>query len=138
VLLVGRLLVSLAVVLGVMWLVARRMRKGGRTAKQSPIEVLGRQQLSRHSAVFVVRVAEQALVVGVTDGSVSLLSTADVDSVRAPESVRTEADRPAPAAHRAKTAAVPAARSTRLSGSAVSPQTWRQTVDALRDLTSRA
>ena len=38
---VGRLLVSLAVVLGVMWLLARRMRKGGRRKDTRLIDVLG-------------------------------------------------------------------------------------------------
>ncbi|WP_375494012.1 flagellar biosynthetic protein FliO, partial [uncultured Jatrophihabitans sp.] len=71
--LLGRLTVSLAAVLGIVWLLARRMRKSGRGGGQGLIDVLGRQQLSRSASIAVVHVGDQALIVGVTDGQVSVL-----------------------------------------------------------------
>lgn len=158
--LVGRLLLSLAVVLGLMWLIARRMRRsGGRTKNGKLIEVLSRQQLTKASSVAVIRILDQALIVGVTDGQVAVLGQSDLGAVR--EALDVEPARPAGPARTAnrtagRTAAVPAARTTSaarrqaalagldaapragaLSGSALSLSTWRQTVDTLRDLTVR-
>jgi flagellar protein FliO/FliZ len=146
----GRLLVSLAAVLGIMWLLARRMRKGGRAKDTRLIDVLGRQQLSRNASLAVVRVGEQALVIGVTDAQVSVLGETDLGTAQA--MVAAAASTPVPAkralrtAHRAPgrhagaEADEPAASDSRpaLSGSALSPQTWRQTVESLRELTSRS
>jgi flagellar protein FliO/FliZ len=151
VMLVGRLLVSLAVVLGVLWLIARRAQRRGGRRRQSPIEVLGRQQLGRHSAVAVVRVAGQTLILGVTDGAVSLLTTAEIEDAAA---LAAEARHAAPAPSiapgaataasvaasipaRGRSSARPAQEKSALAGSALSPGTWRQTVDTLRDLTAR-
>jgi flagellar protein FliO/FliZ len=174
---VGRLLLSLAFVLGVMWLIARRVRKSpSRVRNTKLIDVIGRQQLTKSSSIAVVRVLDQALILGVTDGQVTVLSEADVAKVeahldapadektplrtRAPRvslpsfaAPKAPADAPAtPAAptgsrplppNRAVPAgAVPAAeavahRKSALAGSALSPGTWRATVDSIRDLTVR-
>jgi flagellar protein FliO/FliZ len=180
--LIGRLLVSLAAVLGVMWLLARRMKKGGRGRDAGLIDVLGRQQLSRNSAVTVVRIGEQALVLGVTDAQVSVLGQTDLPTALAARDAlkpavkaaarqrrpagevrpaRTRPARPAPAAATAPIApapaqrpvdhpaARPAARPTNrtaeppaprspLAGSALSPQTWKQTIESLREMTTRS
>ena len=56
--------------------------------------MLARQQLTRGSSVAVVRVADQALVLGVTDGQVTLLAETDLATVEEYEpatSVRREA-----------------------------------------------
>lgn len=169
---IGRLLVSLAAVLGLMWLLARRMRKGGRLKDTRLIDVLGRQQLSRNASVAVVRVGEQALVIGVTDAQVSVLGETDLGAAQAmvaagsttPVKPRRTTRAPAPAGNRADaTRRAPAGRHatgsddiefddirlpdststaarqrSALSGSALSPQTWRQTVESLRELTSRS
>jgi flagellar protein FliO/FliZ len=183
--LVGRLLISLAFVLGVMWLIARRVRKQpSRVRNTKLIDVIGRQQLTKGSSIAVVRILDQALVIGVTDGHVSVLGEADIAKVeahveaapeRTPIRIRmprlTEAtagvpaasrplppNRPAPvAASRPETAAATAADATQrrtalaaqvaedvpprksaLAGSALSPGTWRATVDSIRDLTVRS
>jgi flagellar protein FliO/FliZ len=150
---IGRLLISLAAVLGVMWLLARRMRKGGRAKDTRLIDVLGRQQLSRNASVAVVRVGEQALVIGVTDAQVSVLGETDLGAAQAmvAASSAAPAKRAAPAAvrttrvvpegrHASPSAddadAPPAARGA-LTGSALSPHTWKQAVESLRELTSR-
>jgi len=145
--LVGRLLISLAVVLGLMWLVARRMKRSGGHGKNGKlIELLSRQQLTRSSSVAVVRVLDQGLILGVTDGQVAVLGEVELDAIqeavaanetaKASHPVRAvRAPRPArPAAD------VPANGTTArgaLAGSALSLSTWRQTVDSLRDLTAR-
>ncbi len=150
--LVGRLLVSLSVVLGLMWLLARRMNKGGRLKNTRLVDVLGRQQVSRAASVAVVRVMDRALIVGVTDGQVSVLGETDLAAVEQ----RLEEAAPAkpavrPARITARTAPssttarpAPAGRAHHdeaprkaLAGSALSPETWRQTLESLRELTVR-
>lgn len=82
VLAVLRLAVSLGVVLTLLVLLARWARKrgvggtvGGRTGVE--VELLTRRALSRGSALHVVRVGEQVLVLGVTDQQVSVLRELD-------------------------------------------------------------
>lgn len=155
--LIGRLLVSLAAVLGLMWFIGRRMRKGGRAKATQLIDVLGRQALSRNASVAVVRVGEQALIVGVTDAQVSVLAETDLGAALAMTTAATEprnassrrtSARPARSGRHtgasgtvapvpAATDEHPPAKATALSGSALSPQTWRQTIDSLRELTTR-
>jgi len=207
--LVGRLLISLAVVIGLIWLVAKKMRGGRRGGLRSDrlIDVLGRQNLSRTSSVAVLRVADRALIVGVTDSSVRMLGELELDAVQATlaemdpstrrsgiprqrtahDAVRdprdildaptylsdtylddgrlpgTASDIPSSPAELAGTLTAadieaiharragaangvipgrspktrPARDTGGLAGSALSPATWRQTLDALRDLTAR-
>jgi flagellar protein FliO/FliZ len=75
--LVLRVLLSLAVVLGLFWMVARTgsRRLGGRD--RALIRVRGRQALSRGSSLAVVEVGSRLLVVGVSDGGVRLLTEMD-------------------------------------------------------------
>ncbi|MHB1065101.1 MAG: FliO/MopB family protein [Georgenia sp.] len=72
-----RVALSLAVVLAVLWFVARQLN--GRTAatRRVPITVLGRQNLSRRAGMAVVEVGGRTLVVGVTDTGVRLLTELD-------------------------------------------------------------
>lgn len=149
---VGRLLVSLAAVLGLMWFVGRRVRKGGKgkTKNTRLIDVLGRQQLSRNSSVAVVRVGEQALIIGVTDGNVNVLGETDLGAAQAivasgeiarPRSRSDRAPSPSAGSHRAPTLVdkpSAAERRTAISGSALSPQTWKQTIESLREMTARS
>lgn len=77
--LLARLVISLAVVLGLMlgaaWVIRRRggsfMRRMG---KNLPLEVMARQSLGRSASVQVVRMGERALVLGVTDHQVTYLT----------------------------------------------------------------
>jgi flagellar protein FliO/FliZ len=97
----GRMLVSLAVVLGFMWLIARKMKKPGRAGNSGLVEVLGRRQLSRTASVAVVRVLDQALVLGITDGQVSLIGETDLaaaEEATARPAVERRSPRPRPAA----------------------------------------
>ena len=187
----GRLLVSLAFVLGLMWLLARRVKRPTK-ANGKLVDVLSRQQLTRTASVAVVRVGEQALILGVTDGQVSVLGEADLGQIQAQletqipvrptrRAARLSATDPAaltvaslssatlptvnrtvpkpavtsapgrhsaaaesrpevhPEVHPDVVASVTKPESRKaLSGSALSPDTWRQTIDALRDLTVRS
>ncbi len=192
----ARLLVSLAVVLGLMWVIARRLRKTGtRRGRRQGIEVLERASLSRSASVALVRVHNRTYVLGVADAAVSVLSdittdleldgVLDADSADGPveidpprsatdRSPRAEAAPRRPAASPAATAVRVAPRSdasgrgrnipvagshtpapaqsprgshrhgsdterrSALSGSALSPQTWQQTLNTLRDITARS
>lgn len=83
--LLGRLVLSLTVVLVLMALAARAVRRyrvglGGRRPG-APVEVLARAGLGRHSSVSVIRTGRRTLVVGVTDTAVSLLADLDPDEL---------------------------------------------------------
>jgi flagellar protein FliO/FliZ len=76
---IGRLLLALCFVLGLMWAVGRWAKVHGRGGKGSQVlTVLARQQLSRNSSVALVRVLDRAIVLGVTDGQISMLGDADL------------------------------------------------------------
>jgi flagellar biosynthetic protein FliO len=93
--LLARLVVSLAVVLGLMlgaaWVLRRR--GGGFTRPSGVTEVIARQSLSRTASLQVVRVGERTLVLGVTEQSVSYLTEADGDELRPTIDVRAGARR---------------------------------------------
>ena len=155
---IGRVLVSLAAVLGVMWVIARRVRKSGGGGKNATrvIEVLDRTSLSKSASVAVVRVGDRALVLGVADAQVSVLGETDLGAARkaqaaagpgkraAHRTVRVPAEAleaPVVAPQRQDTPPAAPQRGQEpagaLAGSALSPQTWKQTIESLRDLTSR-
>ena len=79
--LVVRLAFSLAVVLGLLTLLARVGAKRFRGSSDAPIRVVHRQALSRGSAVAVVSVGSRVLVVGTTEQQVSLLTELDPDEL---------------------------------------------------------
>jgi flagellar protein FliO/FliZ len=143
-----RVVFSLLVVLGLMWglaKLARRPLSGNRGG--GVLSVLNRQQLGRNSSVTVVRVADRALILGVTETQVSLLGEAELDAFEAPDE---------PAERRR---AVPLIESDtadgetdhlppvdqlpvdqlpgRLDGSVLSRKTWSSTLDFLRERTAR-
>ncbi len=103
-LLLLRMAVSLALVLGLLVLLARyAARRGlGRASGASGprLEVLARQQLSRGASMQIVRVADQILLIGVSDAGVRVLtrlSAADLeegppDGAQEPDGVDTDVD----------------------------------------------
>lgn len=123
-----QVVVSLAVVLGLMWLAARVLKRTGVARGGDAIELLARQPLSRNSAVAVVRVADRALVLGVAEQGVTLVAETDLAAVQAALAT--------PARERRRPA-LPTQERSRAAGSAVSPETWRTAVDVLRDRTAR-
>lgn len=178
-----RLVASLAVVVGLMLLLAKIVGKRYGARAGAPVQVLHRQQLSRSASVAVISVGSRVLVVGTTDHQVSLLTEidpeeiADLDAgddlegldgpedgdllvvpptlvpaaapvsapVAAPVSARSltalasvvtgpstgGSHRAAPASRRTPAVRRPAAADAgALSGSVLSPQTWRQALAA--------
>ena len=128
--LVLRIAFSLLIVLGLLWVLAKVARRPLSGRGGGVLAVLARQQLTRNSTVAVVRVLDRALILGVTDGQVNLLGEADLAALEHATSEPPErresviVERPTPA-------------SGRLDGSMLSPQTWAQTVQFLRDRTAR-
>ena len=123
---------SLLVVFGLMWglaKVAKRPLGGNRHA--GTLSVLNRQQLARGAAVTVVQVADKALILGVTDQQVSLLGETELEVFQKQVDHTHEKRRAVPLP--SNTAGTPGP----LEGSALSPRTWRSTMDFLRDRTTR-
>ena len=121
--LIVRIAFSLLVVLGLMWGLAKLARRPLAGRGGGALDVLARQQLSRGSSVAVVRVADRALVLGVTDSGVSLLADADADVFAEYTSQ--------PSIRRTKVELEPA-KGGRLAGSALSPTTWTQAASFFR------
>jgi flagellar protein FliO/FliZ len=133
--LVVRIGFSLLVVFGLMWMLAKLARRP-MARRGGTVTVLARQSLTRNASVAVVRVADRALVLGVTDGQVTLLAETDPAALERAEE---------PAGHRATVAVAPTASEAtalvagagRLDGSLLSPAMWGQTMNFVRERTVR-
>jgi flagellar protein FliO/FliZ len=115
--LVVRVVFSLAVVLGLLWFIARTSsrRLGGNA--RSMVRVVARQPLARSASLAVVEVGDRLLVVGVSEHGVSLLT--EMDPSELPSTVPaldSSAQAQVVAAHRAQTSRL----------GVLSGQTWRQ------------
>lgn len=124
-----RLVVSLAIVVGLLIVLARVGSKRFAGQRGDLVHVVHRQALTRTSSVAVVTVGTRVLVLGTTEQQVQLLTELDPDELEllaespaaldeAPSDA--EAARPAPTTVGS------------LSGSVLSPATWRQAVAAVR------
>lgn len=136
-LMVGRVVASLLVVVALAAIVARLARRATVRADGVGLRVIDRVGLSREASLAVVTVADRALVVGVTAGGVTLLTELDPSVLEAPEPPAAQ-DRDVPS--RAYEPPLPSRRTAaqqRGTGSVLDPRTWRQAVEALRDLTAR-
>ena len=137
---------SLLVVMGLLWGLARVIRRPlGVGRHHGPLSVLNRQQLTRSAAVTVVRVGDRAMILGVTDQHISLLGEAELDDFEKHEKHEKHAH-----PHRdhlpvdelaEEAGALPSAHPVpvrgRLDGSLLSPKTWTSTMDFLRERTTR-
>ncbi|MDY0892548.1 flagellar biosynthetic protein FliO [Frigoribacterium sp. CFBP9030] len=127
-----RVVLSLGVVLALLYVLQKRIVKGGRAGRQAAqVTVVARQGIGAKASVVVVDVEGERLVLGVTDASVTVLAAADrpVEPVAlelvpapaaAPARAATPAQAPAPSfaavlsAHRGDaTGAVPAPEAPR-------------------------
>jgi flagellar protein FliO/FliZ len=130
-----RIAFSLLVVLGIMWGLARVVRRPLGVRRAGTVAVLGRQQLSKGASVAIVKVADRAFLLGVTDGQVSMLAEVDPATV--------EETHPEPAVQRTSIPldslsalpTRPAAPNGALAGSVLSGQTWSQALRFLRERT---
>jgi len=122
-----RLVLSLAVVLGLLALAAKAARNGGfamggARRSSAPVAVLHRQGLAKSASLVVVRAADRALVLGVTDHTVSLLAEVDPSAVVLDQ----------PSSPVATNAPIEPARTPVLA-----TPSWRTAIDAMRDRTVR-
>ncbi|MEV0896839.1 flagellar biosynthetic protein FliO [Actinoplanes sp. NPDC049802] len=133
-----RVFLALLIVLMLMWLLAKAVRRPYAGRRAGPLAVLNRQQLSRGSAVAVVRVADRALVLGITDQQVSLLGEADIDAFETePEEHRDTLEVDTGGLTAKLPGRHPFGLGGRLDGSLLSPRTWSSTIDLLRERTTR-
>ncbi|UCN14154.1 flagellar biosynthetic protein FliO [Cellulomonas iranensis] len=139
-LLVGRVLLSLACVVGLVWYLARKLgaSRGAHDDREPTVHVVDRQSLSRGSGVAVVAVGSRRLLVGFGEQQVQLLT----ELRPVPELAPATTSASAPAAGSADAVPTPrpapdGARPGPLAGSVLSPQTWRATLRALQDRTVR-
>jgi flagellar protein FliO/FliZ len=156
---------SFSLVLLLMWGAARALRSRTSGRPTDACEVLARTQLGRGANVTVLRIGDRALVLGVTERSITQLGEpiTDLTALRAEKLIREALSPdalspdplssdalaaeptpvPAPArASRARRSAAPSAPQAMagqgaLAGSILSPATWRMGMDALRERTVR-
>jgi flagellar protein FliO/FliZ len=152
-----RVIVSLGVVVGLLWMVQRRVTKGSKRVRANKlVNVVTRQGIAQKASVVVVDMGGQRFLLGVTEHSVTVLSSADMPEeavAMVPEAVPAAAAVEAPPAASATgfAAALTTAKKTplpanftsfdpktgqprrgALDGSIVSPATWRRAASALR------
>ncbi|GAA1957600.1 hypothetical protein GCM10009798_16270 [Nocardioides panacihumi] len=124
--LVVRLVCSLAVVLGLLLLIARFAGKRFQGRTGAPVQILHRQPISRGSSVAVVSVGTRILVLGTTEQQVTLLTELEPDEIGVDVTEPVAVETPEPARHRSG----PTAATTPLAGSLLSGQTWKQALAA--------
>ncbi|HSP76218.1 MAG TPA: flagellar biosynthetic protein FliO [Cryobacterium sp.] len=142
-----RVALSLAAVLGLLWVLQRKLAKGslgGRTA--NVVTVVGRQGVGQKASVVVVDIDGRRFVLGVTEQSVSVLhdGQAPTDAAAPPtaDDFAREFDQAVQADSRIAGGELTPplvlrprrdrGASSRIGGSILSPATWQQTAAALR------
>lgn len=135
-----RLIVSLAIVVGLLLLLARFGARRFRGQAGALVRVVHRQPLSRTSSVAVVTVGSRVLVLGTTEHQVSILTELEPDELDlelVPEVGADLGAEPEPPVRRVATEPVTAAELANtveprdpLAGSVLSAQTWRQAFQA--------
>ncbi len=144
-----RVVFSLAVVLAMMWGLSRVMR-GGRTpvkGGQHRLDVVSRTTVGKRSSIVVLRAGDRGLIVGVTEQNISVLGEMPLPEeglaleVRTPLAITADGHMsddvvPAPSGRRRHAAATE--QTSTLSGSVLSPSTWKQTATAFRERTVRS
>jgi flagellar protein FliO/FliZ len=137
-----RMVASLAAVLLLLFVVARFARRGRPRGNGPDLTVVSRCTVGSKASVAIVQLGDRAFVVGVTDQTVTLLSESPLSEL-VPSPVAADAEsRTASEVVVRRTVVVdpssrPAATDGKLAGSALAPETWRRTMDAVRDLTVR-
>jgi len=132
--LLGRVTISLVVVVLLAVIVARLARRAGVRGPGVGLRVVDRVGLTREASLAVVEVGGSALLLGVTAQSVSVLSTLDA-------AVLTESQAPTPEPSTPSASSTPSVARAQVarrgSGAVLDPRTWRQGLEALRDVTAR-
>jgi flagellar protein FliO/FliZ len=144
-----RLIVSLAIVVGLLMLLARFGARRFRGQAGAMVRVLHRQPLSRTSSVAVVTVGTRVLVLGTTEHQVSILTELEPEELdlvveEAPLSDPLTEDlapeQPQQVRQPVEIGELVDAIEPRdpLAGSVLSPQTWRQAFQVATQAASRA
>jgi flagellar protein FliO/FliZ len=143
-----RLIVSLAIVVGLLLLLARFGARRFRGQAGALVRVVHRQPLSRTSAVAVVTVGSRVLVLGTTEQQVSILTELEPEEIEGHLDLGMLAD--SADDHDVPTLDTLAERPMRplladpleprgaLAGSVLSPQTWRQAFQVATQAANRA
>jgi len=141
-----RVALSLGVVFGLLWFIHRRLTRGGKLrAAATPITVLGKQGIGAKASVVVVDANGMRFVLGVTEGNVTVLHSAEApaaafaevlaETASVAEPVEAAPAAVASAARKAATTAdglvAPGRVPGALGGSILSPATWRQAAAAI-------
>jgi flagellar protein FliO/FliZ len=141
------MLLALGVVLGLMWALARFVRRPLTGKADRVLNVLARQQLSRNASVAVLKVMDRALVVGVTDQGVRLLTETELEPLLA--AITAQAAKPPRQRNAESVGSLPVGSlpidavavgvrpAGALDGSVLSPKVWSQLVTAARNATVR-
>ncbi len=127
-----RLLGSLAVVVGLLLLIARGVNRRFKAPAGAAIQVVHRQALGRGQGVAVVSVGTRVLVLGTTEQQVTLLAEVEPDEVGL-DLLEDGGLGPAPSEDDGEppVRTAPTAPAGPLAGSVLSPQTWKQTLAAV-------
>jgi flagellar biosynthetic protein FliO len=131
----ARLVFSLAIVIGLMWVAANQLKKrgyGGVGGTRRPgagvqVELLARRSMGRNSSIVVVRVGDRSMVVGVTDHQINNLGDIDIAEIDL-ESANWTATPALPA---------PASASSSSANSGPQPSAWKTMLDQMRNRTIR-
>lgn len=127
-----RLIFSLAVVIGLLLLALRFTGKRLSGGPDALVQVVHRLPLGRTSSLTVVTIGSRVLVLGATEQNVTLLTELDPEEIVSPEAVEAAlADGTAPKTS-GPTLQVARTTSGPLSGSLLSPTTWKQTWEAIQ------
>jgi flagellar biogenesis protein FliO len=158
-----RLGFSLAIIVGILFVVAKVARKqggnlrlpglGGLGGRSKSIRVIDRQTLSRNASVAVVQIGARTMAVGITEHGIQTLAEGD-DLVVLPPDADVRAERGSPATDSTQAAAPPVAArlnqretkrtlSLRLptashAAADAGPSTRTSFIEALRELTIRS
>ena len=120
-----RLVGSLALVVGLLLLIARFANRRLKAPAGAAIQVVQRQALGRGQGVAVVSVGTRVLVLGTTEQQITLLAEVE------PDEVGLDLTPPDPEAGPADVPTTAAGPTGALSGSVLSPQTWKDAMAAV-------
>ena len=132
-----RLVGSLALVVGLLLLIARFANRRFKAPSGAAIQVVQRQALGRGQGVAVISVGTRVLVLGTTEQQITLLAEVEPDEIGldlTPVELLDDAVDGDPDEEGAEGAARPARvvpTSGALAGSVLSPQTWKDAMAAV-------
>jgi len=153
-----RVVLALACVLGLLWVIGRKTGARGPATRRAPaLTLVGRQSLGGRSAVALVEVAGRRLVLGVGEHGVTLLTEVETPTSVAADRVALDAaelerlldpiagpldprdDVPVTTPESSPAARKPAVPTPRnpLEGSILDVTTWRRAVEAVQERTIR-